>query len=182
VTITCSVFVAVSLDGFIARANGDIDWLTNASAASGGEDYGYREFFDSVDALIIGRNTYAAALGFAEWPYLGKRVVVLSSQSSDVLREPLMDIEILSGSPVDVLHRLSDAGAAHVYVDGGRTIQGFLKAGLIRDMTITRIPILLGAGIPLFGPLDRDIQVRHLGTKTYPSGFVQSKYEVAVSA
>ena len=175
-SIRCSVFIAVSLDGFIARGNGDIDWLRNAENANGSEDYGYNEFIDSVDTLVIGRNTYELALTFKEWPYVGKRVVLLSS-GSPYIPDNLSDgVEIMSGSPAEVVERLSENGARHLYIDGGKTIQGFLNAGLIQDIIITHIPILIGEGIPLFGKLDRDIRFQHIETKAYKSGFVQSKY------
>lgn len=175
-TIRCSVFIAMSLDGFIARRNGDIDWLTDTGDVNGSEDYGYKEFIDSVDTLVIGRNTYERVLTFKEWPYTGKRVVVLSSGSPEVPDHLSGSVEIMSSPPVELVHRLSEDGARHVYVDGGKTIQGFLNAGLIQDLTITHIPILIGDGIPLFGKLDRDIRFQHIETKSYKSGFVQSKY------
>jgi dihydrofolate reductase len=172
--IKCSVFIATSLDGFIARRNGAIDWLTDPSYANVGEDYGYKEFFDSVDTLVMGRKTYELALTFGEWPYTGKKVVVLSSGSPKVPEHLSGSVEILSGPPDEVVRRLSQSGVRHVYVDGGATIQGFLQAGLI----ITQIPVLIGAGIPLFGALERDIRFRLIESKTYQSGFVQSKYRV----
>jgi dihydrofolate reductase len=181
VSITCSVFIATSLDGFIARRNGDIDWLADPRGADSGEDYGYQAFIDSVDTLVVGRNTYELALTFEAWPYTGKRVVVLSHGALDVPDALSGVVEIMSGTPAEVVRRLSESGARHVYVDGGRTIQGFLGAGLIQDMTITRIPILIGDGIPLFGQLDRDIRFEHVETKVYNSGLVQSKYR-AVTA
>jgi dihydrofolate reductase len=181
VSITCSVFIATSLDGFIARRNGDIDWLADPDGEDAGEDYGYQAFIDSVDTLVIGRNTYELVLSFNAWPYAGKRVVVLSHGAPRVPGDLSGVVEIMSGQPADVVQRLSASGARHLYVDGGRTIQGFLRAGLIQDMTITRIPILIGDGIPLFGRLDLDVRFEHVETKTYPSGFVQSKYR-AVTA
>jgi dihydrofolate reductase len=175
-SITCSVFIATSLDGFIARSNGDIDWLTDPGGADAGEDYGYQEFIDSVDTLVVGRNTYELVLSFDAWPYAGKRVVVLSHGAPPVPEHLSGSVEITSGQPAELVRCLSESGARHVYVDGGKTIQGFLQAGLVQDMTITRIPILIGDGIPLFGQLDRDVRFEHVETKAYPSGFVQSKY------
>ena len=175
-TIRCSVFIAVSLDGFIARRNGAIDWLTDLGDANGNEDYGYKEFIDSVDALIMGRNTYELVVTFKEWPYAGKRVVVLSSGSPSIPDTLSESVEVASCSPAELILQLSNRGARHLYVDGGKTIQGFLNAGLIDEMIITRIPILIGEGIPLFGKLDRDIRFQHVATESYKSGFVQSKY------
>jgi dihydrofolate reductase len=176
VTISCSVFIAVSLDGFVARRNGDIDWLTDTDNVNGSEDYGYKEFIDSVDTLVMGRNTCELALTFKNWPYVDKKVVVLSSGYPNIPDNLSEIVEIMSGLPVEVTHRLSKNGARHIYVDGGKTIQGFMNAGLIEDITITRMPILIGDGIPLFGKLDRDIRFQHIETKTYRNGFVQSKY------
>ena len=175
--ITCSIFIATSLDGFIARKNGELDWLIGSANTEGGEDYGYQEFISSIDTLVMGRNTFERVLNFNEWPYAGKKVVVLSSGAPRIPDSLSDSVEVMSGTPVEVVRRLSGRGARHVYVDGGKTIQGFLRAGLIQDMTITRIPILLGDGIPLFGELDRDMMFHHVETKTYGNGFVQSTYK-----
>jgi dihydrofolate reductase len=175
---TYSVFIAVSLDGFIARTNGDLDWLTAAPRAMEKEDYGYGAFIDSVDALVMGRLTYERVLTFKRWPYGGKRVFVLSSGTPKIPQAQSRNVEVISGGPIDCAMRLSKAGARHVYVDGGRTIQGFLRAGLIQDLTITRIPVLIGTGRPLFGPLDRDVRLEHVETTSYPNGYVQTRYRV----
>lgn len=180
-TIKCSVFIATSLDGFIARKNGEIDWLI-ASANEEGEDYGYGEFIDTVDTLVMGRNTYELALTFKEWPYEGKRLVVLSGRSPIIPKSLQESVEISSLAPAEVIRHLSEQGARHVYVDGGNTIQGFLNAGLIHEMTITRIPLILGEGISLFGNMGRDIKLQHIATRVYGNGFVQSKYEVVGAA
>jgi dihydrofolate reductase len=177
-TIQCSVFIATSSDGFIARKDGAIDWLTRPEDAIPGEDYGYQAFFDSVDTLVMGRNTYELALTFDAWPYAGKRVVVLSSASPQVPPHLAGKVEIMSGPPAEIVRRLAERGARHVYVDGGNTIQRFLRAGLIQELTITRLPVLIGEGIPLFGALDRDIKLQHVETKVYPNGFVQSKFRM----
>jgi dihydrofolate reductase len=174
--IKCSVFIAISLDGFIARPNGAIDWLDDPSNAGAAEDYGYKAFMDSVDVLIMGRKTYEQVLSFKEWPYGDKRMIVLSSGSLKIPKNLSENVEVMRGSPAQVLEQLSQSSIRHCYVDGGKTIQGFLKAGLIHEMTITQIPILIGDGLPLFGRLDWDIRFEHLETKAYPSGFVQSKY------
>lgn len=176
--LQCSVFIAASLDGFIARKNGALDWLPGSDGATGGEDYGYHEFFQSIDTLVMGRKTYELALSFPKWPYTGKRVVVLSGRYSKTPSMLATDIEGTSSTPQELVNDLSARGARHVYIDGGKTIQGFLQAGLIQDITITRIPVLIGEGIPLFGPLAHDITLEHLATKAYSSGFVQSKYKV----
>jgi dihydrofolate reductase len=168
-----SVFIATSLDGFIARANGDLDWLP----ASGGEPHGYDEFMATVDALVIGRKTYETVLAFPTWPYGRKRVVVLSTRPlAEAPSEAV--VEQMSGAPADIWSRLASRGIRHVYVDGGITIQRFLQAGLIQHLIITRVPVLLGDGIPLFGSLARDIALKHVATHQYASGLVQSEYMV----
>ena len=169
-----SVFIATSLDGFIARVNGDLDWLP----AGGGEPHGYDEFMATVDALVIGRKTFETVLAFDAWPYGEKPVFVLSTHT---LPSPPLGavMEHLSGTPPEIGSQLAARGIRHIYVDGGITIQRFLQAGLIQRLIITRIPILLGDGIPLFGPIEHDIILRHVATRQYASGLVQSEYVVA---
>jgi dihydrofolate reductase len=173
--MTVSVFVGTSVDGFIARPNGDLDWLPEG----GGEPHGYDEFMASVDAIVIGRKTFEKVLTLGPWPYGGKRVVVLSSRPVD-LSGAGGAVEQMAGPPAEIVSQLAAIGAHHLYVDGGITIQGFLRAGLVQRLTITRVPVLIGDGVPLFGTLPRDIRLRHVATRHYPSGLVQSKYEVAV--
>jgi len=178
VTITCSVYIATTLDGFIARQDGRLDWLPGSDGTTGKEDYGYNKFFESVDTLVIGRNTYETVLSFKEWPYQNKKVVVLSSRFPNNRESLSHGAEGTSSSPAELVSRLAAAGSEHVYVDGGKTIQSFLQAGLISEITITRVPILIGAGIPLFGYLDHDIKLRHSITRSFENGLVQSKYLV----
>jgi len=168
-----SVFIATSLDGFIARANGDLDWLPHG----GGEEHGYEAFIATVDALVIGRKTYETVLGFDSWPYGGKPVYVLSTRAL-APAPPGAVVERMSGAPADIVSQLAARGVGHAYIDGGITIQGFLQAGLIQRLVITRIPVLLGSGIPLFGALDRDVALKHLESRQYASGLVQSEYLV----
>lgn len=180
-TLNCSVFIATSLDGFIARPDGDFAWLDTSAPQIEGEDYGFAEFYSSIDALVMGRKTYETALGFPEWPYAGKRVVVLSHTTPTIPPNLAGSVEWMFGPPTEVGQRLEASGLNCVYVDGGQTIQGFLRAGLIDEMTITTIPILLGSGIPLFGPLERDILLQVISSRAYPNGFVQTKYKVISS-
>lgn len=180
-TLNCSVFIAASLDGFIARLDGDISWLTNPFYTIQSEDFGFAEFYSSIDTLVMGRKTYETALGFAEWPYAGKRVVVLSHTTPAIPPKLADRVEWMSGSPEEVVQQLAAAGVRRVYVDGGQTIQGFLRAGLIDEMTITTIPILLGSGIPLFGSFEREYSLQLLTSHTYSNGFVQTKYKIIPS-
>lgn len=169
-----SVFIATSLDGFIARPNDDLDWLPHG----GGEPHGYDEFIASVDALVIGRKTFEKVLTFDAWPYGDKRVVILSSRPLDLSAVRGGVVEQMAGPPAEIVSRLAARGAHHLYVDGGITIQRFLLAGLVQRLIITRVPVLIGDGIPLFGSLQHDIRLRHVATQHYPSGLVKSEYAV----
>lgn len=179
--VKCSVFIATSLDGFIARTDGDISWLTNPAYTIESEDFGIAEFYSLVDTLVLGRKSFETALGFPEWPYSHLRVIVLSHKKPVIPPALVNKVEYMTGSLMDVVQRLEITGSKNVYVDGGNTIQGFLSAGLVDNMTITTIPILLGSGIPLFGPLDHDIHLELLASHTYPNGFVQTKYKILSS-
>jgi dihydrofolate reductase len=170
-----SVFIATSLDGFIARPDGALDWLP----ADGGEPHGYAEFIATVDAIVIGRKTFETVLSFDAWPYERMPVMVLSTTLSAVAVPEGAVCEVMAGTPHQIVSRLAQRGMQHLYIDGGVTIQGFLEAGLIQRVIITRIPVLLGSGIPLFGPLSRDIRFQHVATRSYPSGMVQSEYVIA---
>lgn len=171
-----SVFIGTSLDGFIARANGDIDWLP-----ADAEEHGYEAFIASVDALVIGRKTYETVLGFDTWPYGEKPVFVLSTEPL-APAPPGAVVEHMSGDPAEIVAQLAERGVRHIYVDGGITIQRFLQAGLIQRLIITRVPVLIGSGIPLFGPLLGDIALSHVATRQYASGLVQSEYRIPSAA
>jgi dihydrofolate reductase len=172
-TMIASVFIGTSVDGFIARRNGSFDFLPEG----GGEPHGYTEFFASIDALVIGRKTFEAVLALLEWPYGDKRVIVLSSQTLDFSRVPAC-VEQMQGSPRDIFSKLERRGIRHIYVDGGVTIQRFLREGLIQRLIITRVPVLIGEGIPLFGSLPKDTRLEHVQTQHYPSGLVKTEYRV----
>ncbi len=176
----CSVFIATSLDGFIARADGRIDWLDEANAVvPAGEDCGYSAFMSGVDALVMGRHTFELARSFAEWPYGATPVIVLSRRLAALPPGLPGTVRLVKAAPEALVAQLSAEGMRHLYIDGGVTIQRFLAAGLIDEVTITRIPVLLGAGRPLFGPLARDLRLEHLATRAFAFGFVQSRYRVA---
>ena len=174
--MTASIFVGTSLDGFIARADGTFGFLPDDC-----EPHGYEEFLASVDALVIGRKTYETVLGFGGWAYGTKPVFVLSSHPLDPAPAGAV-VERMSGDPDAIVTALEARGFRHLYVDGGITIQRFLRAGLIDRMVITRVPVLIGDGIPLFGALPGDVGLRHVATRQFPSGLVQSEYEVARAA
>jgi dihydrofolate reductase len=169
-----SVFVGTSLDGFIARANGDFDFLDEG----GGEPHGYDEFMATVDALVIGRKTFETVLAFEQWPYGKKPVFVLSTRPLPPA-PPEAVVEHLSGEPAEIWSQLAARGIQHIYLDGGITIQRFLRAGLVQRLIVTRVPVLIGQGIPLFGALPHDVILRHVATRQYAGGLVQSEYVVA---
>ncbi|MGA7861401.1 MAG: dihydrofolate reductase family protein [Thermoplasmata archaeon] len=169
-----SVFIATSVDGYIARPDGALDWLP----ANGGEPHGYDEFIATVDAIVIGRKTFETVLAYPVWPYEKKLVIVLSTQLSAVNVPDGALCEIMAGTPHQVVTRLAERGIQHIYVDGGLTVSRFLEAGLIQHLTITRVPVILGAGIPLFGCLPHDIRLEHVTTQSYPSGLVKSEYRI----
>jgi dihydrofolate reductase len=168
-----SVFVGVSVDGFMARLDGALDFLP----AGGGEPHGYDQFMASVDALVIGRGTYETVLGFDAWPYGDKPVFVLSTHALPAPPAGAV-FEHLRGTPAEIVAQLGARGFKHAYIDGGVTIQGFLREGLIQRLIVTRVPVLIGSGIPLFGPVPGDIALTHVATRAYASGLVQSEYEI----
>jgi len=169
-----SVFVGTSLDGFIARRNGQYDFLDTA----GNVPHGYDEFISTVDTLVIGRKTFEIVLAFPDWPYGNRQVIVLSTGPLDFSKVRGGRVEQMSGAPAEILSSLAARGVQHVYVDGGLTVQGFLRAGLIQRLIINRVPVLIGDGIPLFGSLPHDVQLRHIATHPYATGLVKSEYEV----
>jgi dihydrofolate reductase len=174
-TVKISVYIATSLDGFIARKDGDIDFLT--AVGESGEDYGYGEFISSLDMLVMGSHTYEKALSFTPWPYSDKKVIVLSSRGLVVSKELADKVEVLDQSPRDLLEELDHRSIRHVYLDGGKTIQLFLKEGLVDEMTITIIPVLIGEGLSLFGPLPQDLKFQLIESKSFKNGLVQNKYK-----
>jgi dihydrofolate reductase len=168
-----SVFVGTSVDGFIARPDGAFDFLP----VGGGESHGYEEFISTVDAMVIGRNTYETVLSFGGWAYGKKPVFVLSSKELAAAPAEAV-LEQMSGDPAALVAKLATRGIEHIYVDGGYTIQQFIQAGLIQRLIITRVPVLIGEGIPLFGITGRDIKLKHVATRQYDSGLVQTEYDV----
>jgi len=168
-----SVFVGISLDGFMARPDGRFDFLKSAE----GGPHGYEEFMATVDALLIGRGTYEVVLGMGGWFYGKKPVFVLSTRPLAPAPNEAV-VERMSGEPREIAAQLDARGIRHVYVDGGLTVQSFLEAGLIHRLIINRVPVLIGSGIPLFGPLSRDIPLRHVATRALKGGGVQSEYHI----
>ncbi|HRF60252.1 MAG TPA: dihydrofolate reductase family protein [Fimbriimonadaceae bacterium] len=175
--LCCRVFIATSLDGFIARTDGSIDWLMEAQrSVPEGEDCGYEDFMEEVDVLVMGRNTFEQVATFDPWPYGDLPVIVLSSQPMSEPDSPT--IRVCSAGPIDLVAELEAAGYRNAYIDGGQTIASFLREGLIQEMTITTIPILLGSGRPLFTGIEHDIHLERVATRSWPFGFVQTTYRV----
>lgn len=175
--VTTHVFIAVSLDGYIARQDDDIDWLLQRDDPT--EDHGYAAFIADKDWIVMGRGSYEKALTFDQWPH-DRPVLVLSRQlTATAVPEALKDkVQFSSRTPGEVLADLTVQNAHRVYIDGGKVIQSFLREGLVADMIITTVPVLLGSGKPLFGSLTRDIDLTLLSSRSFPSGLVQSHYRL----
>jgi len=165
----------VSVDGFLARPDDTFDFLHTGEQ----EPHGFKEFLASVDVVVIGRRTFEVVLKLGHLALYGnKPVIVLSGRPLDFSLVQGAIVERRSGEPAEIIRQLKASGFKHAYLDGGVTIQRFLAAGYIDRLVITRVPVLIGAGIPLFGPVPRDIQLRHVETRSYPGGLVQSEYVV----
>jgi dihydrofolate reductase len=172
--LTNYVYIATSLDGFIATLDGGLGWLDEIPNSEQG-DYGYAEFMGGIDAIIMGRNTFETVLTFGFWPY-DVPVFVLSNSLHTIPGELADKAKIVTGDLRKLVGQLSELGYQNLYIDGGKTIQGFLADDLIDEMIITRVPVLLGDGIPLFGKLAQQQKFNHLVTETFNNGLVQSRY------
>ena len=168
------VYIATSLDGFIATSDGGLDWLMEIPNPDK-SDYGYADFIDRVDALVMGRNTFEKVLTFGEWSYT-KHVFVLSNSLTEIPENLTGKAEIITGNVTDVVRKLNQQGYRNLYIDGGKVIQSFLKEDLIDELIITRIPILLGKGIPLFGDIDQRLKFKHIKTEVLNKMLVKSYY------
>lgn len=174
-----SVFIATSLDGFIAREDGSIDWLTQANQlVPEGEDCGYADFIASIDAILMGRKTMETVLAFDAWPYADIPVYILSRTLKALPPAAPATVQLVGGTIPEICRKLRAANHRKVYLDGGETIQSFLAANAVGELTITQVPILIGKGRRLFGELQRDIQLAHQSTQAYSFGFVQSVYRL----
>ncbi|QCO56177.1 dihydrofolate reductase [Pseudorhodobacter turbinis] len=177
-SLTCHAFIATSLDGFIARPDGSIDWLDPFN--TGSEDHGYDAFIASIDGIIMGRGTFETVRQFAQWPYAQPVIVLSQSLTVEDVPADLADIVVISDmAPADLVTVLAFEGWRRVYVDGGRVLQSFLQEGLLDEITQTRVPVLLGQGRPLFGSLPEEVSLTHQTTRSFPSGLVSSTYRIA---
>lgn len=171
-----TVYIATSLDGYIAREDGNIDWLMELPNPNN-SDYGFSVFLERIDGIIMGRKTFETVLGFNEWPYLRTKPVFVLSNSLNALPDKLSaKVEIVRGELKRIIELLKNKGINDLYIDGGQTIQSFLKEDLIDEMIITRIPILLGSGIPLFDKNNLELTFEHVGTEVHNNMLVRSKY------
>ena len=169
------VYIATSIDGFIAKKNGDINWLMDIPNPEG-SDFGFNEFMNSVDAIVMGRLTYEQVLKFSEWPYIKPVFFLISTNIS--VPEFLNDkVNIIKGNPKSIIEKLNSMQYSNLYIDGGKTVQEFLKEDLIDELIITRISILLGDGIPLFSKLINDQKYEHLATEIFNNTLVKSHYK-----
>jgi len=174
---TGHVFIATSLDGYIARRDHQLDWLMKYHTAE--EDHGYTSFMDSVDGLVMGRGTYETVLSFGDWPY-PKPVVVMSKTlvPGDIPDRVKDKVRLTDLDPVDLMESLEQDGWSRAYIDGGSVIQSFIRRGLIDDFILTTVPILIGDGIRLFGEIDKDVDLEYVETKSFKSGLVQARYRI----
>lgn len=170
-----SVFIAKSLDGYIADKNGGIEWLETVPNPNN-EDLGFVELMKKVDAIVMGRTTFEVVLNFdIDWPY-EKHVFVLSNSIKEIPNHLSKKVTLLNGELTDILSIIHQKGYHKLYIDGGRTIQSFLKEDLIDELTITTIPILLGGGFPLFGELSKPLKFQHFSSKVFLNELVQDCY------
>lgn len=175
--ISGHVFIATSLDGFIARTDGDIDWLATRSDQT--EDHGYNEFIEGMDGIVMGRGTYEKVLSFEAWPYTKPVVVLSQSLLQSSLPENLKGkVRFINLLPKDTMSLLASEGWKKVYVDGGQVVQSFIRDNLIEEMVITVVPVLIGSGRTLFGSLRGDVSLSLLKTKSFSSGLVQLTYRI----
>jgi dihydrofolate reductase len=173
------VFIATSLDGFIARTDGSLDWLMQAQAAApAGEDFGYAHFIAGIDALVMGRQTFETVLGFEPWPYGERPVWVMSRQPALHIPDSVRPtVQHSRATAATLLQRLALQGVRRVCLDGGQLVQAFLFEDLVDRMTVTTVPLLLGQGRRPWGPLPGDRAWTLEASRQWDCGFVQSRYQ-----
>lgn len=182
----CSVFIATSVDGYIATRDDGIEWLESSGKTDVdlGEqaDMGFNDYIASVDCMIMGRGCMEKLASFNlapdQWPYGNIRIIALSTKLKEVPRNLQPKVELYSGDIVALVSKLEGEGFKHAYIDGGATITSFLNAQLIDEITLTRAPILLGSGKPLFGEMANHIKLENIYATSFPNDFVQIKYKV----
>lgn len=178
----CSSFIAVSLDGCIARADGSLDWLDLAhQSVPAGEDCGYAAYMAPIKAIVMGRGTFEKVLSFPEWPYADLPVYVLSHSLQAVPEAAPNSVQLHAGALSTLMEEMAARGLDRLYIDGGRTVQSFLAAGLLREITVTTIPVLVGGGLKLFGDIGAEARLTHRATVVFPFGFVQTRYAIGTA-
>ncbi|MCV6606792.1 MAG: dihydrofolate reductase family protein [Campylobacterales bacterium] len=170
-----SVYIANSLDGFIAREDGDVEWLNNYNQEDK-TDYGFDDFISTVDIIVMGRKTFDLVAAFEGWFYQDAQLVVLSNTLTEVPEHLEDKVTIYNGGIEDLIEKFDDD--FHIYVDGGSVVSQFLEKDLINEMILTTAPILLGKGIPLFSNISHEIDLDLLSSQSYSSGLIMSKYLV----
>jgi len=181
-----SVYIATSADGYIATLDGGVDWLHTAGSTEAdmgaNQDMGFGSFIGSVDCMIMGRKCMemisSMNLTPEKWPYGNVHIVVLSHSIKEPPKNLSDKVEMFSGEIHDLVRKLENKGFKHAYIDGGSTITSFLNLKLINEMTITKAPVLLGEGIPLFGKIDDYIKLEKSEATVFPNDFIQIKYSV----
>jgi len=171
------VYIAMSLDGFIATSDGGLDWLDEIPNPEE-SDFGYADFMNGMDAIVMGRKTFEKVLTFDSWPY-DRPVYVLSRSKVKVPKELEDNAKTITGNPRELVNQLKGLGHQNLYIDGGITIQGFLEEDLIDEMIVTRVPVLLGNGIPLFGRLSKRLYFSHERTEFLTEMLTRSYYRRA---
>jgi dihydrofolate reductase len=171
-----SIFVATSVDGFIAREDGDVSWLESFDSMGDGEDGGFANFFSQIDLMVVGRATFEKVMSFDTWLYGEKPIWVVSRTLSSLPEGFNGNVKIINASPSEILQSAQTQGFQHIYLDGGKLIQSFLKEELADELTITRVPILLGKGIPLFGLLEKELRLELIKVTSWQNGFIGEKY------
>ena len=170
------VFIATSLDGYIADRNGGLDFLSSIPNPDN-LDFGYAEFIKDIDAIVMGRKTFEVVCNFdCPWPYQ-KSVFVMGNSLTEISEEYQDKVHLVKGELDLILKNIREKGYKNIYIDGGMAVQSFLKADLIDEMTISHIPVILGGGVPLFNELPKEINFTHIGTKIYLNELVQSTYK-----
>ena len=171
-----SIYIATSIDSYIARDDGSLDWFDRVND---NEDYGFQKFLDSIDTIILGRKTYEIVTrliaSFSDWPYIGKRVIVLSSSLQTVRKE----VELFKGDLIQLTSQLHLEDVKHIWIDGGVTISQFLDHQLVDTMTLSIIPVILGSGISLFSVISKELQCHLVSSRCFPSGLVKLEYDLA---
>ena len=167
----------MSLDGYIARPDGDVSWLPTSGSPEDG-DFGYGEFMSGIDTVVYGRKTFEKVMTMDFWPFKEERVVVLSTGQPDIPGERRDQVSVMNLEPAPLLERLAGEGSTGVYVDGGVTVQRFLRAGVLDRIIVTIIPVLIGSGIPLFGDLPEDVALTLERSRTFSNGMIQCHYRV----